>query len=312
MNPDFSVRRAVAEDLPAAYAVFRRSIYDYLFRQGMLDEATAKAPPIADAWLRQGSWIEHLWSTSVENWVALDPANRLIGWAMSIERDGHLELTHFFVEPGVQSKGLGRALIEQAFPSDRGNHRTINATQDPRALSIYLRSGVNHVTTCVDVLLRPGTFDSDSDLIFERLEAAESAVSEIVALERAVLGFARKADIRFLLAGRPAWLAVRDGSPVAYAFGVQPNPPGVVDFSPACGPMAALDPADMPALIDHVMAEAGGVEDFCITLPFMNRQALGHALKRGGRIDPFYLMVLSDHSDLKLDRYIHTSPAFIL
>lgn len=312
MSPTFSLRRAVSDDVPAAYGVFRRSIYDYLFRLGMVDEATAKAPPIADAWQRQANWIVHLWNTSAENWVALDPADRLIGWAMSIERDGHLELTHFFVEPGVQNKGLGRALIEKALPPGRGDHRAINATQDPRALSLYLRSGVSLVTTSVDVLLRPGTFDSDSDLRFQRLEASESAVSAIVALEKAVLGFARETDIRFLLAGRPAWLATRDGEPVAYAFGVQPNPPGITDFSPACGPMAALDPADLPALIDHVMGQAGDVADFCITVPFMNGRSLAHLLERGGKIDPFYLMILADQSTMKLDRYIHTSPAFIL
>jgi GNAT superfamily N-acetyltransferase len=312
MSPDFSLRRAVSEDIPAAYGVFRRSIFDYLFRIGMVDEETAKNPPIADAWQRQARWIEHLWSTSAENWVAEDPAGRVIGWAMSIERDGHLELTHFFVEPGIQSKGLGRALITKAFPPDRGDHRAINATQDPRALSLYLRSGVYPVTTSVEVLLRPGQFDSDRGLSFQRLEASERAVSEIVALEKAVLGFARHTDIRFLLEGRPAWLALRDGAPVAYAFGVQPNPPGVTDFSPACGPMAALDPADMPALIDHVMGQAGDVNDFCMTVPFMNRLGLAHVLKRGGQIDPFYLMILSDQSTMKLDCYIHTSPAFIL
>jgi GNAT superfamily N-acetyltransferase len=312
MSPEFSLRRAVREDIPFAYGVFRRSIYDYLFRIGMVDEATAKDPPVADAWKRQANWIEHLWRTSTENWVAEDPAGRVIGWAMSIERDGHLELTHFFVEPGIQSKGLGRALIEKAFPPGRGDHRAIVATQDPRALSLYLRSGVYPATTSVDVLLRPGSFDSNCDLTFERLEASEWAVSEIVALEKAVLGFARDTDIRFLLAGRPAWLALRDGMPAAYAFGVQPNPPGVTDHSPACGPMAALDPADMPMLIDHVMGQAGDVNEFCITVPFMNRHALGHLMERGGQIDPFYFMILSDQPTMKLDRYIHTSPAFIL
>lgn len=312
MVPAFSIRQAIAEDLPAAYAMFRRSIYDYLFRMGLVDAAAAKDPPIAEAWKRQSAWVEHLWTTSAENWVALDTEDHLIGWAMSIERDGHLELTHFFVEPGIQSKGLGRALIEKAFPAGRGRNRTINATQDPRALSIYLRSGVHPVTTSVDVLLQPGSFDSARDLSFERLGPSDSAVSAIVALEKAVLGFARETDIRFLMAHRPAWIAMRNGKPVAYAFGVQPNPPGVADFSPACGPMAALDPEDVPALIDHVMGAAGDIADFCITLPFLNHQALAHVLRRGGRIDPFYLMILSDDPNLRLDRYIHTSPSFIL
>jgi GNAT superfamily N-acetyltransferase len=312
MSPDFILRPAVIDDIAPAYAMFRRSIYGYLFRLGMVDEATAKDPPIAEAWRRQREWIEHLWRTSSENWVAVDQAGDLIGWAMSIERDGHLELTHFFVEPGRQGAGVGRALVEKAFPPGRGRHRTINATQDPSALSIYLSCGVHHVTDTVDVLLKPVPFDRTTDLEFRRLEVSETSVQEIIAIERTLLDFAREQDIRFMLANRPAWLASRNGTAVGYAFGVQPNPAGVEDFSPACGPMGALDPADIPALVDQVIDQAVDVSEFFITVPFMNQQAISHVLKRGGRIDPFYLMILSDSPTMKLDRYIHTSPSFIL
>lgn len=312
MSRDFSLRPAVVDDIASAYAMFRRSIYGYLFQLGMVDEATAKNPPVAEAWQRQRDWIEHLWRTSSENWVAVDEAGELIGWAMSIERGGHLELTHFFVEPGRQGAGVGRALVEAAFPAGRGRHRTINATQDPSALSIYLSCGVHHVTDSVDMLLKPGPLKGTTDLEFRRLDDSETSVQAIIAIEQALLDFAREQDIRFMLASRPAWLASRNGAAVGYAFGVQPNPPGIADFSPACGPMGALDPADVPALIDHVIGEATDVPEFCITVPFMNRQAISHVLKRGGRIDPFYLMILSDSGTLKLDRYIHTSPSFIL
>ncbi len=312
MHPEFSVRRANVEDLSGAYAVFRRSILDYLFRIGLVDEGAAKNPPLAESWQRQASWIKHLWNTCAENWVAADPEGQIIGWALSIERDGHLELSALFVDPTLQSKGLGHALITKAFPSDRGEHRTINALQDPRALSLYLRSGVNHVTISVDLTMKPGVFVSTTDLVFERLDGSETSINAVVGLERAVLGFSREVDIRFIMAERPAWLGLRDGQPVAYAFGVQPNPPEIQDFLPACGPMAALDPADMPALIDHVIGQACDIGEFSIAVPLMNHLAVAHLLKRGGKIDPFYVMILSDDPTLKLDRYVHTSPAFIL
>ena len=60
----------------------------------------------------------------------------------SVERDAFLGVTFFFVDPEVQSKGLGRALLERAFPLGRGRHRAIFATEDPRALSLYMRFGV--------------------------------------------------------------------------------------------------------------------------------------------------------------------------
>ncbi|WP_295075802.1 GNAT family N-acetyltransferase [Tabrizicola sp.] len=308
----FTIRRAVVDDIPPAYAMFRRSLFDYLYRMGVVGIALAKDPPITDAWRRQSPWVEHLWTTAKENWVALDNAGQLIGWALSIERNEHLELSVFFVDPGFQGKGLGRELVSRAVPQSGCRHLTINATQDPRALSVYLRSGVRFASTSVDVLVRPTSVEKTDDLTFERLAPCEDAVEEIVAVERDILGFARRTDIRFLLQRRPAWMALRGGRPVGFAFGVQPNPPDTDDVSPGCGPMAALNPSDIPSLVDLVIRSAVGIEEFTVTVPLANHRAVQHLLHRGGQIDPFYMMTLTTSDDLSLDRYVHTSPPFIL
>ncbi|MEO7230785.1 MAG: hypothetical protein ABIZ30_09370, partial [Candidatus Limnocylindrales bacterium] len=65
MTIDFRV--ATKSDMQPAYAVFRRSLFDYLFRMALVDEATAKDPPIESAWASQGPWIDHLWATAAEN-----------------------------------------------------------------------------------------------------------------------------------------------------------------------------------------------------------------------------------------------------
>jgi GNAT superfamily N-acetyltransferase len=312
MSDPVEVRAAREEDLRPAYGVFRRAIYDYLARIGLVSEAEARDPPVASAWARQGAWIRHLWATSAENWVAVDGEGRVVGWAMSIEREGHLELAMFFVEPGVQSRGLGRALIARALPPERGLGRSIVATQDERALSLYLRSGVAYVTSTVDVVLKGAPPPGEAGLSFRRLDAGAEAVAIVAAIEREVLGFARPSETAFLLERRPAWIAERDGRAVGFAFGVEPNPEGAADFPPAAGPMAVRDPADMPALLDHVMAEAAPGADFVVTVPMANRVAMAHALARGGRIDPFYLKVLASGTDMRLDRFVHTSPSFVL
>lgn len=313
MTNAISLRTARDTDLPAAYALFRRSIYDYLFRVGFVDEAAAKNPPVESSWKRQGAWMNHLWGTAAENWVAEDAAGGLVGWAMSVIRDGHLELAMFFVAPDVQSRGIGRELLARAFPDGRAREKSIVATQDERALSLYLRSGVHHRTTALDVKLVAGPVAPATDLVFERLAPGPEAVSAIGALEREVLGFRRDEDIGFLLGLRPAFLARRGGTPAGYAFGIQPNPPDADDFEPTAGPMGALDPADVPALIDHVTREGPEGQGFFITVPMANRIALDHLLRaRGGRLDPFYLMILCSDDAARFDRYVHTSPSFIL
>ncbi|HSO30133.1 MAG TPA: GNAT family N-acetyltransferase [Candidatus Sulfomarinibacteraceae bacterium] len=312
-------RRAEPADLRPAYAVFRRSLYDYLFRQALVDEATAKDPPIETGWARQGAWIEHLWATSAENWVAVDGAGTVIGWAMSVERDSHLELTHFFVEPGVQARGIGRGLIERAFPNGRARHKSIIATQDAPALSLYLRSGVHYVTTSVDFIVPTSDVELTGDLTFERLAtdgaSIDASIAAVAAIEVAILGASREPDTRFLLGMRPGWLAKQNGRVVGFAFGAQPLPPELDDGSGrVTGPIGALDPADLPALVDQVVREAAreGIGEVYVTSPLSNRTAVSHLLSRGYRIDPFYTKILASDDTMRLDRWIHTGPVFIL
>lgn len=299
------LRTATAADLPAAFAVFRRSLFDYLHRIGMVTAEEAANPQIDEPWSRQRHWIEHLSATAAESWVAEDAAGRVIGWALSVERDGVLELTHFFVEPGVQAAGLGRALLDRAFPRDRGRHRVIIATQDPAAVSLYLRSGVGHVATSVELARRPEPRSVETDLALERLAPGDVAVTAIGDLEARLLGHRRDLDIAFLLRHRPAWLARRAGEPVGFAFGAE---------GADTGPIAALDAGDLPALLDLVESDAAqrGLDSLSFVVPMTNRVALGHLLARRFRIDPFYVMVLGDESTMALDRWVHTGPEFIL
>lgn len=312
MNAAALIRPATAADLMPAYALFRRALYAYLAAIGMVDAAAAKDPPIASAWDRQADWITHLWNCAHLNVVAVTEDGSIAGWALSTLRDQHLGLSFFFVDPTRQSAGLGRALIAQAFPALPGIKRSIVATQDPRALSLYLRSGVAVLGTSADFLAKVWPPGGQGDLTFERLAADDAAVAAIGQIDASVLGFRRDADIRFLLTSRPAWLARRAGKPVGYVFGIQPNPPGTTDIDPGCGPMAALDPSDLAALIDQVMTDPGGAEKFSITLPLANHSAIAHLLAHGAHIDPFYTVVLTDAPALHLDRYVQTSPSFIL
>ena len=145
---------------------------DYLRRTGQVDQAYGwdvldrDRAELGATRLMDGALGRH----AAEDWVAEGPDGRIIGWAQSIERDGMLELTMFFVDPTSQSRGVGRGLLERAFPLGRGHTRTISATQDPRALALYLRFGVAYVTTSIDVLGGPRACDMATDLAIEPSE----------------------------------------------------------------------------------------------------------------------------------------------
>jgi hypothetical protein len=67
-------------------------------------------------------------------------------------------------------------------------------------------------------------------------------------------------------------------------------------------------------MLDLVEREAydAAVEELSFTVPMINRVAVSHLLAHRFRIDPFYIKVLADEPSMRLDRWIHTGPAFIV
>jgi hypothetical protein len=200
---------------------------------------------------------------------------------------------------------MGKALLERAFPIGRGRHRAIIATQDPRALSRYLRQGVRFVTTIMDLEAAPRPVTVDTDLEFEVLAPTAEAVALIVGVEREILGHRRDIDVRFLLDQRPAWIARRAGAVAGFAFGARDE---------LTGPIGALDPADMPALLAHVetRAVADGETNVYFSIPLENHTAVEYLLRRSFRVDPMLIMFLADSRSMLLDRWIHTGFSYIL
>jgi GNAT superfamily N-acetyltransferase len=305
-NPGaMTIRPAVEADMLDAFAVFRRSLWPMLFRLGSVPSPHISDAELAESWIPRRAWIEHLWRTAAENWVAVSDADgAVVGWAMSVQRGSLLELTHFFVLPGAQSRGVGRALLERAFPVGRGPHRAIIATHDPRATSRYLRSGVRFVSTIAEFEAAPRRIEASTDLVFELLDPSPASVELVEAVEEQLIGHRRDVDIAFLLSRHPAWIACRDGAPVAFAFGHREE---------IAGPIAALDAADIPALLDHVenAAAESGATNLYFSTPLRNHTAVEHLLGRGYTLDPFFTSFLADSDWLPVDRWIHAGISYI-
>ena len=178
--------------------------------------------------------------TRREWWVAEDPeGNGLIGYARSIERGGLFELTEFFVKPSAQSRGVGRALLELAFPQGRGEVRSIIATADVRAQARYYAAGTAARFPFFTLAREPMSAEPATSLEPMRIEAGADA-SAVTQIERAVLGYPRgDAEVRWLTERREGWLYRRDGRVIGFAFvGTRGS-----------GPVAVPDPADQPDIL---------------------------------------------------------------
>jgi ribosomal protein S18 acetylase RimI-like enzyme len=295
-----TLRRGTLDDGFATYRVLREAVNDLAARIG--------ADPIpGDAesnYQRIEPLFRHLTETAAEFWLAQDSAENVVAYARSIEHGPFFELTEFFVLPGHQSAGIGRRLLERAFPDDRGELRVIVATTDVRALSRYLKAGMTARTPIVSLIGSPTNASGDSDSWGELVAPSSPALAEIAALDRSIAGFDREPELPWLAETRVAVLFRRDERAAGYAF---VGAGGV-------GPIGAADPADLPRILDEVLrrAAAMGLETVSFEVPMSNGTALRHLLARGLSIDPFLTLLLSNREFGQMDRYVAHSPPFFL
>lgn len=218
-------------------------------------------------------------------------------------RDGLFELSEFFVHPGRQSAGVGRRLLELAFPPGRGEVRAIIATPDLRALSRYYRAGTVARFPIMSLTGPPVAAATSPGI--EIVRATTDDILALVAIERTVLEFDRGPDeVAWLLEQREGYLYRRNGEPVGLGF-VGPS---------GTGPIATLEPADQVPILLHLeaRAEALGIAELTFEVPMINEVAMRHLLARRFQMDPFMTLLLSSRPFGRFDRFIGFSPQFVL
>jgi GNAT superfamily N-acetyltransferase len=295
-------RRGTPTDTRTCFDIFEVTVDDLGRRIGGGANATAGDP---NAFEIRRSMFDHLAATADRWWIAEDDATgRAVGYARSIMRDGVRELTEFFVLPDAQSAGVGRGLLERAFPDAGARHRAIVATIDPRAIARYLRAGLDARAPMIGFEGAPRDERLATDLVREPIDPGEPPLEELAEIDRRLLGFRRDEDHRWLATERPGVL-YRRGESVA-GYGYHPTRPlwG--------GPYAALDASDVPVLIadGEAAAAAAGHATVTFDVALTARPALDHLLGRGFRVDPFVMLFFTDGPVDGLDRYVLTSPPF--
>lgn len=301
--PEPTLRPLTPDDDRVLFGIFRTAVDDLIRRHG---QAGWPFDPTDEAeWDRWRPLFEHVRSTA-DMAVGAELGGRLVGYARSIRRGDSRELTEFFVLPGTQGQGLGKRLLERAFPQDAA-HRSILASTDAPALSRYLRLGFE-VSTPVHLWEgTPGTPGASlpADVVARPLAelAADARLDALAAVDAEVLGIRRDVDHVWLGSRRTGWLLEREGRPVGYLYGGTEQ-----------GPIAVLDPGLIEAAIGLVEDEARRCDDGAISfwVPMADVVAARYLLARGYRLDPDPLYLLEDPPRVAADRYVITSPPFFL
>lgn len=294
---EIQLRRATPADARAAFDVSMAAMKDLFARQG--EEWTLDP---AAFWAALEPFLRHLAAHAAEWWVAEDPTDgAMVGYARSVERGGLFELSELFVRPDRQSGGVGRLLLERAFPLGRGDVRAILATTDVRGLHRYYAAGTVARFGIASLRCAPrSTPVGELDVA----KATLADVGEVAAIEAEVFGHPRHADYPWLFEHREAYLYRRSGRAVGFGFFSETDQ----------GPIAALEPADLRPILLHLeaRAHARGLESVSFQVPTINEVAMNHLLGRGYKIDGPLNLMMSNVAFGKFDRLIAFSPAIVL
>ena len=298
-NAQLLIRRATPDDGLACHDLMWSSVTDLATRQGMPLEGTAAE------WWRSNEPLQRLLAeVATEWWVAeVSEPRRLVGFARSIVREGLLELTEFFVLPDQQSKGIGRALLDRAFPAGHATVRSIIATADVRAQARYYASGTVARFPLYTLTGVP-TGATHSELTVVPIDGS-GPIRVQREIEGKVLGHRRSEhEIQWLLERRQGHVYRRADRYVGFSFLGRDG----------AGPVAALDPSELPAILLHVedLAASIGLERLELQLPAPNEIAIRHLIARGFHFDRWINFLMSDRPFGYFDRFLPFSPPVFL
>ncbi len=292
----------VADDYDL-FLILEQALADLVGRLGFAEEGEGEdEAALAQMWRSKRPLYAHLRQTAEQFWVA-QQNGQTVGFARSILRDGVQELTELFVKPGTQSAGLGRGLIERAFPKEGARNRFIIATSDFRAQALYLKAGMFPRFPIYFFEREPEPVPFETDLQVVPLRADAETVATLGEIDREVIGFRRDVDHQWFLANRRGFLYVRNGRPAGYGY-----------VAESSGPFALLDAADFPTVLAHAesTAQAAGYTQFGVEVPMVNETAVTYLLSRNYKMDVFMAMFMSERPLGHFDRYLVTSPPFFV
>ena len=297
-------RAGTVADSHAAFDVFLEAILDLSQRHGLgLRLETDTPEKLEELWIGRKSLFEHMANHAESFWVA-EEDGRVVGYARTFMRSGLRELTEFFVRPSVQARGVGRELLGRAFRAEGASRRVIMATMDARALTRYLRTGLRPRFVQFYFGRKAEPRAVSTDLVIEPMPAPIDAATleALAAIDREVLEIRRDQDHGWLAGEKQGFVARRGGRIVGYGYAGK-----------RCGPFAALEPADQPALFAHaetLVAPTG--EDFGMSIPTINLVALEYVLAHGFKLDAAAAHFLSDSPFGRFDCYTFTTPGLFL
>ncbi|HYX48127.1 MAG TPA: GNAT family N-acetyltransferase, partial [Ktedonobacteraceae bacterium] len=221
---------------------------------------------------------------------------KIVAFAGAITRGNISFLTDLFVLPSSQSENLGKTLLQTVLPHDGLIHCTLSSS-DPRALALYIRSGMRPWWPQFALQLSKSAQAWSLEQDMEIIEADASDLA-LLGWDTRISGRPRPQDLEFWVRDEkavPLWFR-RRGRIVGYGyvrFGAVTN-----SNAHACkiGPMGAETPEDATACVLAAIHWAmQRSEEIHIDVPGPH-SCLAILLERGFHIKSFDTFVCSASS----------------
>jgi len=308
---DLTYRPASPDDLPAAARVYLladeesdRRLFGRVLRDPAPPGESEEAGALGD--------LRRLHAEAPERvWVAVRGDGTVVGVAAAAIRGRHWHLVYLFVLPDEQGHGIGRELLERthAMGVAAGCDRfTLHASDDPKALTRYLRLGLAPAPPTIVFRADAPAFPPvrwDDGLEPHPLDPDDPAqLNTLGDIDAVVRGLRRPDDLRSWLrdGATGALLTRRDtGAPAGYFLVDAAGSQGRI------GPVAAIDAERVADVVDRALAAAGAQDRlglrWRVDAPAENRAAVAPLLAAGFR--PTRLSAFFASAPLgRFDRYL--------
>jgi GNAT superfamily N-acetyltransferase len=142
---ELTFREGSTSDLETTFGLSERAMHDSAVKQGVIPPTQELTDAhIRGDWARQRSIIEFIASQPGGHYLIASDGEMPVGYARTVHFDGMEELTELMVLPDHQRKGIGRQMLELAWPDDPSPElgRVVVAAGSASDLSLYTEFGV--------------------------------------------------------------------------------------------------------------------------------------------------------------------------
>jgi GNAT superfamily N-acetyltransferase len=294
-------RPATPDDLPACAEVWRAALNDYMGRLNL--------PPIPEELAPIGRLHAHLQATDPERfWVATDVRGELDGFVSAVVRERVWFLSMLFVRPGVQGRGLGRALLARVLPAREDGMVLATCTDAAQPISnaLYSTYGIVPRMPLLNLTGRPGQpaalMPLPAGIAAGPLDPVADAAA-VAELDCDAVGFAHPQDHGFLASeGRHGFAYRAGGSLVAY---------GYASAVGRIGPVAVRDEDLLGPVLGHLLTAIAPRGASAVWVPGHADRAVVTLLDAGLRFEGFPVLACWSAPFADFRRYLPISPGLL-